>query len=223
MRKKNRKYNCVIFDWDGTIMDSAGQIVSAVIDSAKKNGLNVPSDQSVRVGIGTSFEAQYERLFLHDKTQGKRDYANEVFTSFQKDFYHVYNSNTPKLFPGVEDIIAELNADGVITAIATSGTRAMLNSMLTKFKLNDSFLFTCCGDEFPAKPNPDMLEQILLESDFLSKDAVMLGDSVYDIYSANNAHIDSYGVATGVSSKNDLVGAGAIEVVDDIREIVAYL
>ena len=223
MHKKNGKYACVIFDWDGTLMDSAGQIVSAVIDSAKLNDLNIPSDDLVRVGIGTSFEAQYQRLFLDAKTPAKCDYANEVFASFKQDFYRIYNSGTPKLFPGVGSLLADLKAIGAVTAIATSGTRAMLDSMLKRFDLCESFSFTCCGDEFPAKPQPDMLEQILLESGVLNKDAVMLGDSVYDVYAANNANIDSFGVATGVSSKNELLDAGAIAVVADIRSILAYI
>ena len=212
-------YKVVIFDWDGTLMDSAGQIVQAVQLAAVDVGLLVPEDASIRSGIGTSFDAQYQRLFVLGAEQDDRARQGEVYAAFRKAFYHHYDQGKPPLFSGVVPLLVRLKEQGLVLAIATSGTRSMLNAMLANYAIEDFFSYTYSGDEITAKPAPDMLEAIVHDSGVEVSQAVMIGDSVYDIQAANNAGMDSIGVSTGVSSSQDLSAAGALMVLDALDSL----
>lgn len=212
-------YRVVIFDWDGTLMDSAGQIVQAVQLAAADVGLLVPETASIRSGIGTSFDAQYQRLFVLGSEQADRARDDEVYMAFREAFYHRYDQSKPPLFAGVVPLLVRLKQKGVVLAIATSGTRSMLNTMLAGYALEGFFSHTYCGDEIAAKPAPDMLEAIVHDSQMEVGQAVMVGDSVYDIQAANNAGMDSIGVSTGVSSRQALSAAGALTVLDALDQL----
>lgn len=212
-------YRIVIFDWDGTLMDSAGQIVQAVQLAAKDNNLPTPDDASIRSGIGTSFDAQYQRLFVYGCEADNRARREAVYHAFRQAFYHYYDQSVPPLFTGVVSLLKRLKQRDYVLAIATSGTRPMLNSMLASHVLEAFFSHTYCGDEIAAKPAADMLEAIVHDSGIAVDQAVMIGDSVYDIQAANNAGMDSIGVATGVSSAQALTAAGALVVLQAITQL----
>ena len=207
-----RKYKCLIFDWDGTLMDSAGLIVNAVRSAAEHAGLSVPEPDNVRVGIGTSFDAQYQRLFGAE--------SQDSYASFKDLFYAFYNKEMPKLYPGVEKLLADLEGQGYYLAIATSGSRRMLNDMFLAYNVEQYFALTCTADEFNAKPDPEMLKYIMSVLDVDESNTIMIGDSVNDVYAAKNAGIDCLGVTGGVGSGDDLLGAGAMDVIADICDIV---
>ena len=212
MPKNTRKYDCLIFDWDGTLMDSTGMIVSAVQQAASHVGLTVPPEHDIRSGIGTSFDAQFARLFSPD--------CNEYYSDFKLSFYKFYNKAVPGLYSGVVDLLQELSERGYLLSIATSGSRAMLQSMFSSYDIERFFSITCSADEYAAKPSPDMLNFIVSSLGVSRQRSLMIGDSINDIYAANNAGIPSVGVASGVSSRDYLNSAGAIEIVDDIRDIL---
>ena len=212
-------YRVVIFDWDGTLMDSAGQIVQAVQLAAADVGLLVPEAASIRSGIGTSFDAQYQRLFVLGSEQADRARDDGVYEAFRQAFCHRYEQGKSRLFSVVLQLLTRLKQQKVVLAIATSGTRSMLNAMLTSYALEDFFSHTYCGDEITAKPAPDMLEAIVHDSKIEIDQAVMVGDSVYDIQAANNAGMDSIGISTGVSSSQALSAAGALMVLDVLDQL----
>jgi phosphoglycolate phosphatase len=213
-------YKVIIFDWDGTLMDSAGHIVQAVQHAATDMGLPVPEAACVRRGIGTSFDAQYQRLFLLSDPVDERARDEAIYSGFRRAFYQHYDQGRPPLFAGVDLLLARLREQGYVLAIATSGTRSMLDSMLAAYALTGCFSHTYCGDEIAAKPAPDMLEAIVCDSGVEVRHAVMIGDSVYDIQAARNAGMDSIGVATGVSSSQALSEAGASVVLAAIDQLV---
>ena len=214
------RYQVVIFDWDGTLMDSAGHIVKAVQAAAADCQLPVPEAAVVRQGIGSSFDAQYQRLFVLGTDLDDIARHDTVYQAFRQAFYRHYDGDTPPLYPAVILLLQQLQQQGKVLAIATSGSRSMLSAMLTHYHLHDLFSHTYCGDEITAKPAPDMLEAIVRDSGVGNSEVVMIGDSVYDIYAANNAGIASIGIATGVSSHEALQEAGAILVLDTIDPLV---
>lgn len=211
MSEYSRKYNCLIFDWDGTLMDSAGLIVRAVCRAAKQAGLPLPDPENVRHGIGTSFDAQYQRLFGPE--------YKDSYSTFKDLFYAFYNQEVPKLYPGVESLLPSLKAQGYYLAIATSGSRRMLNDMFAEYNIEEYFALTCTADEFNAKPNPEMLMYIMSVLAVNEGQTLMVGDSVNDVFAAKNAGVECLGVTGGVGSGDDLLGAGAMDVILDIRHI----
>lgn len=212
MSEYSRKYKCLIFDWDGTLMDSAGLIVRAVCLAAEQVSLPVPDPDNVRHGIGTSFDAQYKRLFGAE--------SMDSYASFKDSFYSMYNQEVPKLYPGVEQLLSDLQDQGYYLAIATSGSRRMLKDMFSEYNVAQYFALTCTADEFNAKPDPEMLRYIMSVLKVDESQTLMIGDSVNDVFAAKNAGVDCLGVTGGVGSGDDLLGAGAFDVVVDIQHIL---
>ena len=215
MSKNVRKYDCLIFDWDGTLMDSTVMIVSAVQKAAVDVGLPMPSEKNIRSGIGTSFDDQFARLFPAD--------SDTYYADFKSSFYRCYNREIPGLYPGVIDLLQELSSRGYLLSIATSGSRAMLQGMFRSYDIEKFFSITCTADEYAAKPSPDMLNFIVSSLAVDKERSLMIGDSVNDIYAASNAGISAVGVTSGVSSGDYLSSVGAIEVVDDIRDLLQII
>ena len=121
------------------------------------------------------------------------------------------------------DMLQELSNREYLLSIATSGSRAMLKSMFSSYDIEKFFSITCTADEYAAKPSPDMLNFIVSSLSVDKRRSLMVGDSVNDIYAANNAGISAVGVTSGVGSGDYLSSAGAIEVVDDIRDLLQII
>ncbi|MEE3002856.1 MAG: HAD family hydrolase [Pseudomonadota bacterium] len=219
MYESSKKYDCLIFDWDGTLMDSAAQITSAVQAAAAKNDLEVPSSSDIRLGIGTSFSSQYRRLFIDSKPEEHVLLAQKVEKKFKDDFYKSFYLTTPGLFAQVPEILESCKELGCLLAIATSGQRRMLDTMFAEYNLESLFAVTCCGDEYKAKPDPEMLDHIRIELGINPEKILMVGDSVNDIYAAHRAGIKCAAVCTGVNSKSELERAGADFICVDLRDI----
>lgn len=214
MPENIRKYSCLIFDWDGTLMDSASMIVEAVRDAALESGLPVPQANDIRLGIGTSFDDQFNRLFGAG--------AKKHYNIFKTCFYKSYALKKPVLFPGVENLLASLLDKGCLLTVATSGSRRMLNDMFARYDVEKYFALTCTADDFPAKPNPEMLLHIISSLDVNSNHAVMIGDNVADILAGENAGIDSIGVLGGVCDYDSLLKAGAKICISSVNKIIDY-
>ena len=191
MYRDDKKYKCVIFDLDGTLLDSASAIADSVIASAKLNSLPIPSKQKAKDGVGKSFDSQYMNLFVNGYTEEQVRYSYEMKDKFRADFRKIYAEQNVAMFPYAEELLDYLTKQGYELAISTNGPRSMLKRVLAHFGLSELFAVTCCGDEYIAKPDPEMLTHIILELGFKNSDAVMVGDSVADMCAAENAGMDA--------------------------------
>ncbi len=214
------KYKLVIFDWDGTLMDSTAHIVQAVQNVAIEQKLPIPDKQQIKGGIGLSSDTQIDRLFPDLKTQEERlCLMDKVRQQFSKEV----NEST-QLFPYVLETLTKLYDEGLWLAVATSAPRRSLEQMLNAVpNLKDLFLITRCGDEALGKPNPQMLEMILNEVGLNTSEALMVGDTTYDMQMAMALAMDRIAVTYGAHEKAALkqfANQGCIDCISELPSVV---
>ena len=165
-----KKYKLVIFDWDGTVMDSISKNVNCIRHSALALNIEPPSDTAIKNIIGMSLELAIEVLFPNEVAQ------HPALINGYKQQYRVDTTATP-VFDNVENVLSALKAQGVILAIATGKGRAGLMRLLEQTQLGHYFSATRTSDEARSKPSPDMLEQLLAELAINADEALMIGDT----------------------------------------------
>lgn len=199
MTKLKNKYSFVIFDWDGTLMDSTARIVSAMQASAKIAELPIPSEKSVRNIIGLSMDAVMDQIFP-DANLSLRE---KLFGIYRKQY--VEDDPTPSpLFSGSLSLLNWLKEKQIPIAVATGKARVGLQRVLDEVALTDFFDFTICADEAQSKPHPEMVSYLLNKANKNADETLLLGDSIHDLKMANNAGIDSVGVTSGANSFDEL-------------------
>ncbi|MET1255580.1 HAD-IA family hydrolase [Aliikangiella maris] len=193
------KYSFVIFDWDGTLMDSTGRIISAMQATARNLEIPVPDVESVRGIIGLSMTEVIPKLFP-TLTSSRTD---ELLSEYR--YQYVESDQTPSpLFDGVKEHLDWLKQQDVKIAIATGKARAGLDRVLHEVDLHSYFDFTICADESESKPNPKMVFELLESANKSATESLLIGDSVHDISMANNANVDSVAVTSGASDFHQL-------------------
>lgn len=212
------KYDLVIFDWDGTLMDSIGKIVTCMQAMAADIPVAVPSEQAVRDIIGLSMERALETLFPDHEPE----YYSEMIGRYRAQYLE-FNATASPLFEGTESLLIELKQQGYQLAIATGKARAGLDRILTETQLGHHFSASRCADETKSKPEPNMIHEILAELDVLPERAVMIGDSIHDLNMANNAGVHGIGVSYGAHSSQILLQAKPQQIVHSPLELLAHL
>ncbi|NOU49462.1 HAD-IA family hydrolase [Pseudoalteromonas sp. JBTF-M23] len=207
------RYKLVIFDWDGTVMDSVPKIVNTLKLAAESVGVAIPCDEKAAAIIGLSLDTAVATLFPNDKK-----YWPELIDAYQHQYIHGDNTATP-LFNYAEQYIRHLKAKGVLLAVATGKGRAGLTRMLEQTKLGDCFITTRTADEAQSKPSPDMIHQILDELNIAVDDAVMIGDSLLDMKMAENAGIDAIAMSCGAASAEQLTQSCALAVCQNYLQL----
>lgn len=211
-------YQLLIFDWDGTVMDSAQKIVNCIQGSARSLGLPEPTfDDAKRViGLGLS-EAMHVLFPRSSQNSIKRLVDGYRLHWLEKDV------TDQRLFPGVREGLKELAESGAFLAVATGKSRQGLQRQLTELNLEHYFTVTRCADETRSKPHPQMLEEILDYTAINPHKALMIGDTTYDVQMAAQAKIAALGVAYGVHQDHELIKYGALEVFASFAELLAWL
>ena len=187
------KFELIIFDWDGTLMDSSARIVSCLQRAADDLKLPVPNDNDARHIIGLNLRDSLTQLF-GDVSAAQ---SNKYIERYRYHFYHP-QADQMKMFDGVMDGLAALDRSGLLLAVATGKGRQGLDPILKEYELAEFFVMTRCADEAFGKPNPKMLFDIL---EFTGQDvskAVMVGDTTYDLEMAGNAGMHSIAVDYGM-------------------------
>lgn len=205
----------IIFDWDGTLMDSVGLIVAAMRYAAEKHGLSVTDDATKSI-IGIALVDAFPMLFPNDS-----DKYDELLATYSE--YYVKHCDNDKLFEGIKELIQDLHAQGKTLAIATGKKRKGLQRVLPNSGIQAFFTVTKTADETAGKPNPLMLEQILVETGTRIEDAVFIGDSIHDIRMANAIQMDSIAVSYGCEKADVLAKEHPTRLVATINELKQQL
>ena len=209
-----RSSRLVIFDWDGTLMDSVGRIVSSMRVTATALNLVVPTYQSVKDIIGLSLEPAIERLF------GRLPRAQyDRFLSRYRDEYVEFNTTPTPMFDNAEAVIQLLKQQQHAVAVATGKARRGLDRVWAEVNIGPLFNASRCADETQGKPNPQMLHELMEELGYLPNQTIMVGDSVHDIRMATNAGVKAIGVDFGVHDRGRLLDAGADHVVSNLDQL----
>ncbi|MCG9769118.1 HAD-IA family hydrolase [Pseudoalteromonas piscicida] len=207
------RYKCVIFDWDGTVMDSVPKIVNTIHLAAKSCNITPVSDSEAKSIIGLSLPVAMQVLFPHHEDKA------ESLASAYKYIYSNEDDTPSPIFEGVEWLLGKLRDRGIKIAVATGKSRSGLNRLMAQNGLTDYFVTTRTACEAESKPHPDMLLQILTELGVDAKDTVMVGDSIIDMNLASNAGVDAIGVTMGVATKEQLSQTSAAYICDNYHDL----
>ena len=208
------KYQLIIFDWDGTVMDSVARIVSSMQACALDCNLAVPTAAAVRDIIGLSLYKAFPILF-----DGLTEQDAAALLAAYRRHYLELNTTPSPLFSGAGELIKSLHQDGYQLAVATGKQRVGLDRVLAQTQLGSYFHALRGADQALSKPDPLMLDQILAELQLSPADAVMVGDSSYDLAMAKAIGMDRIGVTYGVHDATTLNQHTPIALIDDIRHL----
>ncbi|MET3105317.1 phosphoglycolate phosphatase [Oxalobacteraceae bacterium GrIS 2.11] len=176
-----RKYDFIVFDWDGTLMDSTSTIIRCIQAAAQDLGLPVPSKKAASYVIG---------LGMTDAMKAAMpDVAPHMYPQIIERYrQHYFNQDSDLvLFEGVQEMLADLSQQGYFLAVATGKSRVGLNRALNASNLFTVFDATRCADETFSKPNPAMLFELTRELGQDISRTVMIGDTTHDLLMAANA------------------------------------
>lgn len=208
------KYKLVIFDWDGTLMDSVSRIVSSMQAAARISGAVEPESHSIQDIIGLSLDISVNTLFPD---------ANEALQKTIHDHYkdqYVNHDKTPTpLFDGAIELLSGLKSSGYTLAVATGKGRKGLDRVIEMSGTGQFFQGSRCADESASKPSPMMLQQLLDELGMAIGDAVMIGDSEYDLMMAKALGMDCIGVSFGTQTREKLQTHQPLAIIDQLSEL----
>ena len=187
----------IIFDWDGTLMDSIGLIVESMHVAGEAHGFQT-TDKAVKDIIGLSLmngiEILYPQASDTQKLAIQQSYAD----------YYIPNSHRTPFFSPIEGMLQTLQNQGKSLAVATGKKRKGLDRVLEASDSHDYFVMTRCADEAGSKPDPQMLTDILDYTQQQISNAVFIGDSIYDIQMATQLDMTSIAVNYGTASSAEL-------------------
>jgi len=186
-------YKLVIFDWDGTLMDSVDRIVSSMQAAAKVASLKIPSNEQAKQIIGLSMPNVVEVLFP-ERTQAQEKILIEQYRRQYKELNRV---PTP-MFNNAVELLNKLRQKNKLLAVATGKGRGGLERVMHETQTAHFFHASRCASDAVSKPDPQMLFSLLEELEISANEAVMIGDTSHDLKMAQLASIDSIGVTHGV-------------------------
>src|SRR5262245_21342817 len=212
-----RRYPLLVFDWDGTLIDSAAAIVESLQLACTDIGLRRPAPERARHTIGLGLKDALRDLVpeLDEKDYGKL-----------ADRYRIhFLARDPEtaLSPGVEAGLAALRDAGHTLAIATGKSRRGLERALDQTGLRACFAASRCADEGHSKPHPGMLQAVMEELCVDGEQTLMIGDTTHDLQMAANAGVRSLAVSYGAHPRDALVAACPVACVDTVSELFRWL
>lgn len=212
-------YQLLIFDWDGTLVDSIGRIVESMRHAALGCELPARSDEQIKGIIGLGLPEAIASLY----PDFVDDYQLALFRQHYSEYYLSLEQQPSRLFPGVAEALQAFREQGFQLAVATGKSRAGLDRVLQGRDWQDYFDITRCADETASKPHPLMLEEILAHCRVEPSRALMVGDSTFDLDMANNAGIDAVGVGYGAQSVDILRRSSPRLIIEHFSELQGWL
>lgn len=212
-----KRYELIVFDWDGTLMDSAAMIVDSVQSAARDLGLEPPTEQRARHIIG---------LGLGDALRhALPDLPEDHYPELVERYRHHYLSRDHQLvlFAGADALIRQLAENGFRLGVATGKSRAGLDRALAHTGLGDLFHSSRCADECHSKPHPQMIEELMDELAVSPAQTLMIGDTTHDLLMAHNAGVDAVAVSYGAHTRDSLDEVAYRYCADSVADLQAWL
>ena len=216
------KYDIVIFDLDGTLLNTIGDLAASVDYVMRSRNLPEHTDAEYRQMVGGGIKRLVERA-LPEELAANEDYVDECVAQFRR--YYVDNIDRHTVpYEGMCELLADLQRAGVKLAVASNKFQHGTDRLVSKFFSDIDFVAVEGNREgAPLKPDPQIVTGILSRAGIAPERAVMIGDSGIDIRTAQAAGIDSIGVAWGFRFAEELYEAGAQRVVSQVEELREYL
>ena len=212
-----KRFELIVFDWDGTLMDSTSAIAHCLQLAAMDIGVTPPSDELARHIIGLGL-LDALRLALPNLEESRYRELGERYR-----YHFLARDHELILFEGVAALVEGLVNAGHTLAVATGKTRKGLDRAMAQSGLGVSFHASRCADECHSKPHPQMLEELMAEFGFDSDATLMIGDTTHDLLMAQNAGAAGLGVAYGAHPRSALEAARPLHVVNNVDELTTWL
>ena len=215
--KTTHRYPLIVFDWDGTLFDSAAVIAECIQQAARDMALPVPDRRTASHVIG---------LGLHDSLRhAMPSLPPERYADFLARYrsHYLEREDSLALFEGIEGMLAALKARGHRLAVATGKPRRGLDRALASSRLGELFDASRCGDETRPKPDPLMLLELMEELALEAPDLLMVGDTSHDLEMARNAGVDALAVSYGAHSGESLRPLAPRACVESVGELQQWL
>ncbi len=217
MTLKNNKFEMVIWDWDGTIMNSTPTIVECMQQSCRDLGMPVPSDQIASHVIGLGI---IESIRIAMPTVAEADYPL-VLQRFRH--YYLGKDHELTMFEGIRELLSDLKANGHILAVATGKPRVGLNRSLNNHQLDDYFHDSRTADETRSKPNPQMLLELMEKWAIPAHKIVMIGDTTHDLKMAKSAGVSAIAMSYGAHSAEELLAHQPLACFSKVEDLRNFL
>lgn len=208
----------VIFDCDGTLVDSAAMIVDTAQRAFTIAELRAPRREAVLAATGLSLPDFIAAVADEPLSPALRDRIVAAYRELFASYAH--GGPTGPLFPGIRACIDSLQAQGMLLGVATGKSRRGLNGVLAQHGLGDCFITLKTADDGPSKPHPEILHQAMSETGIDPDRTIMIGDSTFDMAMAVNAGVHGIGVSWGHQPVDRLIDAGAAQIVEDAADLL---
>jgi phosphoglycolate phosphatase len=212
-----KQFDLLIFDWDGTLMDSAGVIVDSIQRACEDIGLPAPTERASRQIIGLGLVQALQTLLP--------DLPADDYPRLVERYRHHYLGRDAELplFAGVAEGIPDLHASGFQLAVATGKSRIGLERALESSGLGAWFAATRCADQTHSKPHPAMVLELIDELDADPARTLVIGDTSHDLLMAANAGVASLGVTYGAHEPDDLHPHAPLALAGSFADVHAWL
>ena len=214
---KGKRFDLIVWDWDGTVANSTGMITDALVKAAEEVGLPTLDPQAASNIIGLGLKESIFALFGEIPVEK----AQALAVRYSANYYSG-ESEIP-LFSGAKETIIELNRRGYKLAVATGKGRRGLNMALQHCGLTNYFHTTRTVDECFSKPHPQMLDEIMDELVITPERTLMIGDTNYDMQMAQNAGVSAVGVTFGAQAGEKLLRYNPLQLFDHFNALSAWL
>lgn len=210
-----------VFDCDGTLVDGQAHVCDTMEQAFLEAGLPVPDRNEVRRSVGLSLPVAIRKLApdIDEELNAHlvATYKQRFFQRRKEGMIH------EPLYEGMADLLHRLSAAGWLLAVATGKSDRGLKACLEQHGLTDLFVSLQTSDRHPSKPHTDMLEAAMLEAGAQPQQAVMIGDTSFDMLMASDAGVRALGVAWGYHPPEELLRTGAQAVARDTRHLETLL
>lgn len=212
-----KQFDLIVFDWDGTLMDSTAAIVKSIQAAAYDLGLPVPDNHAAAYVIGLGLQ---EALKMAMPDLEPKHYPRMI-----ERYRHHYLSRDHDLtlFDGVREMLDDLSQRGYLMAVATGKSRLGLNRSLSESGLASLFDATRCADETFSKPHPAMLQELTAQLRQDMARTVMIGDTTHDLLMANNAGASGIAVHYGAHPERMLSECNPVYSANNVAELHDWL
>ncbi len=213
----NRRYDLVVFDWDGTLLDSTGAIVKAIQAASRDVGVTPPDDARARYVIGMGLRDALQ----HAVPDLPETHYDDLVNAYRR--HYLSGDHELTLFAGVEALLQSLQAEHRWLAVATGKSRLGLDRALGHSGLGKYFDMTRTADETRGKPDPLMLQQIMDAFAVDPDRTLMIGDTTHDLLMARNAGAHGLAVTHGAHGLDELLACAPVGVVDSIQDLSNWI
>jgi len=211
-----KRYDLIVFDWDGTVMDSTAVISGSIQAACRDLGLTVPDDETARHVIGLGLD-QALRYAVPDMPEAMRSDLVERY----RHHFLAQDENIP-LFEGAKETIAELHAAGYWLGVATGKSKMGLSRAMESSRMKSFFHATRTADQTHSKPDPAMLFELMEELGVSAGRTLMVGDTTHDLQMAQNAKVDVVAMSHGAHPPEQLQDLNPLALVGDFEQLRSW-